>query len=797
MDHLYARRLAALAVLIATLALPASAQAPIVVDSPGDGEPVDLATPDGMVTLREALIAANTNQPFGDAPAGVDFRPDRITFDRSLQTVTTTGFIAIEETVVIDGTVDSGTVVIQSNQTNPRLIFNVPIRELVTLQDITFRNGGGGGGNGGAVRLRNDGDLFVQRCRFEQNRSLNGGAIGVGRRARLRAFRTTFVQNRSRGSVNRTGGGAIYTEGLVELSDATFIQNQATLGDARGGAVFVTGTGTVTSVSSAYSSSGGTDVRFEDNRAAGAGGAIEAQPGSVLDLPDVDFIANRAAPAPGHGGAIHISGPATLSIEGGTITDNVAFGEGGGIRVSGDVVTSIMGTTISGNLSRGLGGGGLYAEQSPVLLTNVTLAGNRAIGAQGRGGGILHLDVFAERRAGLYVDVDITGNTASQGGGLALDGADVGARRVTITSNIAVQTPGAVPSGLGGGLIVSGQGRLEMTDSEILGNRAASDGGGGWVDGAASTLWLATSTIGENVAENHGGGLYLAGGRLDASRSLLRANQASRFGGAVYQFEGDLGIANSTISGNVARKGGGLYWNSPTGDNAFRSEFDFVTIAANQTVGTGAALFTLLPVGTVRKARVARSIIGDNVFGAGGEIGGQVTLINTSVESQSGVDPMLGPLADNGGPTMTHALLADSPYIDACATSAPQFAQDQRLADRVGVADCGAFEFTSPRDPQIATTSARLGETVRLDAISPNPLRGRAEVAFTVAETQSVQVSLYDVMGRRVQEVFAGTASAGDAVRAPVDASDLAAGVYVVVLQGESVRASQQVTVVR
>jgi hypothetical protein len=56
----------------------------------------------------------------------------------------------------------------------------------------------------------------------------------------------------------------------------------------------------------------------------------------------------------------------------------------------------------------------------------------------------------------------------------------------------------------------------------------------------------------------------------------------------------------------------------------------------------------------------------------------------------TGIDPLLGPLADNGGPTMTHALLKSSPAVDAAGPGAPPM--DQRGAPRVGPPDTGAYE---------------------------------------------------------------------------------------------------------
>jgi hypothetical protein len=91
-----------------------------------------------------------------------------------------------------------------------------------------------------------------------------------------------------------------------------------------------------------------------------------------------------------------------------------------------------------------------------------------------------------------------------------------------------------------------------------------------------------------------------------------------------------------------------------------------------------------------------------------GEVDPAVT-VAAGVGNKVGVaDPMLGPLADNGGPTMTHALLAGSPAIDAGPNPVPTFVGNEfdqrgvgfaRIA--FGVADAGAFELQAPTDEPI------------------------------------------------------------------------------------------------
>jgi hypothetical protein len=187
-----------------------------------------------------------------------------------------------------------------------------------------------------------------------------------------------------------------------------------------------------------------------------------------------------------------------------------------------------------------------------------------------------------------------------------------------------------------------------VTNSTVSGN-SAYDGGGVFV-GAFASLMLTDSTVSGNTAPGgSGGGLYLSELYLSDSTTV---------------------ILNSTIADNAATFGGGIY-----------SDTQLViqsTIVANNVSGTGPDLFGNITA--------TFSLIG-NPSGA--------TLGPGSANNLFNRDPLLGPLADNGGPTRTHALLPGSPAINAGSNPA-NLAYDERGAGfpRVfgSAADIGAFE---------------------------------------------------------------------------------------------------------
>ena len=151
----------------------------------------------------------------------------------------------------------------------------------------------------------------------------------------------------------------------------------------------------------------------------------------------------------------------------------------------------------------------------------------------------------------------------------------------------------------------------------------------------------------------------------------ISGNRA-RFGAGVGLTEGSLSIVNVTVSDNMAtEEGGGLFR-----DEAFGAiEFVNSIVAGNWAPVGPDCSWNVLSGG--------HSVLGD-------ETGcGYVQGVNDLV----GVDPMLGPLRDNGGPTFTHALLPGSPAIDAAdGSAAPSTDQRGVIRPQAEACDIGAFE---------------------------------------------------------------------------------------------------------
>ncbi len=229
-------------------------------------------------------------------------------------------------------------------------------------------------------------------------------------------------------------------------------------------------------------------------------------------------------------------------------------------------------------------------------------------------------------------------------------------------------------------------------------------GGAGIYNGDGSTLNLINSTVKENIAQaSNGGGIYAFFNTLVVlDRSTISGNSANVGGGL--RTLGDVEILNSTISGNSAYgwHGGALFHTNGAVD-ILNS-----TIANNRGPDWApSALFIGSFDTAIPSLKLSNTIISGNQWYAcdhwtGSVIvtsGGHNLVQDDTCNPDYATDLILGnaglgPLADNGGPTWTHALLPESPALDA-ADDLICPATDQRGVARPQGAQCdiGAFEL--------------------------------------------------------------------------------------------------------
>ena len=306
----------------------------------------------------------------------------------------------------------------------------------------------------------------------------------------------------------------------------------------------------------------------------------------------------------------------------------------------------------------------------------------------------------------------LRGNTADFGGALFNAGTlEIRDSLLTQNQNIAAVSGSAIYN----------EGRLYVIRTRIEDNVGE--------DGAISTkigavTFIVDSTITRNWQEN-GGGIYNRG-EMTIHRSTISDNEATSSTGAIFNDSGGvLTIRNSTISGNVAYIRGGidnrgtlLVINSTITDN---TDTDGSTVGGIDNAGTAFVQSSIIAGNDAGQAlprfpdcfgafiSLGHNLIGD--LGDGDDnsscsgFDDPTDRVGTSVTP---IDPLLGPLADNGGYTRTHALLPESPAIDAirfrdCVfdhdgdpeTRPRRLGTDQRLISRRQGHGCdiGAYEL--------------------------------------------------------------------------------------------------------
>ena len=342
---------------------------------------------------------------------------------------------------------------------------------------------------------------------------------------------------------------------------------------------------------------------------------------------------------------------------------------------------SISGLTVSGGLIADEHGGGIYNSQNTSLsLTDVVVRDNATVGGfglnAGRGGGIYHV------------------------------GTSLTLTNCTVSNNTAASGISFGPSsGRDGGGLYLDNGTVNITNSTISGNRTGSGvsnsspgaGGGIYVD-LFVTATLTNSTVSGNSVGSGFGGIPEGGGIFTASPNLT-LNSCT--------------VVNNSAGPGGSSHGGGIATNTG-GPNANRLRN---TIVANNTAATGPDLsgtFTSQDFNLIR-----------NTSGA--------TLSGTTTHNVTGVDPLLGPLQNNEGPTRVHLLLPGSPAIDAGDSGGLNNDQrglarpvdDPSAANASDGADIGAVEVQTP------TAAGQL----QFSATSYSTVEGAGTADITVTRT--------------------------------------------------------------
>lgn len=349
--------------------------------------------------------------------------------------------------------------------------------------------------------------------------------------------------------------------------------------------------------------------------------------------------------------------------------------------------------------SAGFHGGGIY-NQGELMLAGSAISNNRS----GDGGNSLYSGGDGGAGGGIYNVGALTVAGSMITGNAAGDGGDAGDQ---------IKGVGGY-GGAGGGLYSNSNTAIAISDSVVSDN--------------------ATGVVGDGVGAigGFGGGIYFASGTATVTSTTVNGNEGE-YGGGIYGAYLAMVISSSTVSDNTARSGNGgevmlrvaelLAVNSTivaaaaaTGA-AVRSDFSSATFSYVTIIGnTGGALYVYgsptVPSTAILNHSIVAGAAGSSnckdsdegiYISHGFNIASDTSCGFAATGDMENTDPLLGPLAANGGPTPTMLPMLDSPAIDAvpasaCATGMPNtvdIEHDQRGFARPtgGQCDIGAVEL--------------------------------------------------------------------------------------------------------
>jgi len=697
-----------------------------------------VTSPTTPLVARAATIAVtNTNdsgagslrQAIADAASG-----DTITFASSVTgpIILTSGELPITTSLTIDNTA-SGRQAIDGNHSSR--VFEVGAGATVTLTNLQIQNGVGMSNGALGAATGQGGGIY------------SAGALTLDNSAVV-SNTVTGTAGSGSGSGGGAAGGGVYATGPLALTGVTVVSNNSATGGAGG-------SGTVFPIFGPGGSGGpaqGGGVYIDGDATVGAGSIVSGNSatGGAAGSGGIFLGGNGGS---SYGGGFYNAG-GTLTVNGATISGNTASGGssnpgfpggsssgfGGGVYALGAL--SMSSATIASNTASAAGlifsgatdGGGVYAGGGATLADS-TITGNRA--NSGSGGG-----VYATGAAVALTNSPVMSNTASSGGGVYAAG-PLTMTNSPISGNTAalngggVYVPGALlflnnsvaGSRSNGPRIAIGGGAVTIMDNPVMGNTANGAGGGLYVN---SPLTVTASTVISNSAHTNGGGL-VATGLTTLSQDAVVSNTAGADGGGVLA-TADITLTNVTMGANTAIGQGGAI--STTGALSATA----VTIAGNSAL-TGGGIASATGVTSTLAASI---LTGDTATNgpdcAGALVSGGYLVLGASAGCAYtpgpgdivGQDALLGPLADNGGSTLTYALLPGSPAIGIVPpASGLCLPTDQRGVSRPGTdksaCDSGAYESAGTAPTATATDSATATGTSNPTATGTGAATGTAQ----------------------------------------------------------------------
>jgi predicted outer membrane repeat protein len=393
-----------------------------------------------------------------------------------------------------------------------------------------------------------------------------------------------------------------------------------------------------------------------------------------------------------------------ITLENVTLTGGNVDGPGGGLFQDSDNHTTLTGVTITGNTATE-GGGGL-ATSGDLDITGSTFSDNHDTGNDGGG-----VRVFAAQGTTNITGSTFTGNsTVGWGGAWEQQGEELSAT-VTGVYELNVTTSNIVDNSAngdgGGGLDTEDDATITIDHSTLSGNQG---GWGGAVGafGAATTFSANASTFSGNTSPRDGGAVHLSGDSTPTAaatspttaafvNSTITRNTEGAFG--ALGVEGAVTLNQVTMTHNTSQgqvESGGAASGRGGNVGALAVEGDAANIAALELSSRNSVVAQ--PVGAANCTQFDTPTT-DGGYNFSDDDSCGFTASTSNVKTPN--DPMLGTLADNGGPTETLLPLTGSPLLDAIPPASCGANVDQRGITRPQGTGCdiGAVEVVVEAPP--------------------------------------------------------------------------------------------------
>ena len=654
------------------------------------------ATPGHPCSLRSAMNQANSDGTFDkiNLPSGTYLLELGDLYANNFGGTTIAGAGAGSTTIEADS----------SSGDYPFSVFFV--QGLLTINNATVSGGSNLGGGGADV---SDGSLALNGTTFSGNNAEIGGGVFVAPGAEATLSHSTLTDNEA------VYGGGLDDEGQVLASNSMVTDNIA---EENGGGISL-------SEDVPGASFNGNNLTVSGNYAAFGGGGISSNFATfALSNSTISYNGSNSGFYTETGGGIASEGIATVNQT--TIAHNTASMDGAGIANFG--VLAVTGGKITNNVppsgDHDLTGGGLV-DYYKATLTNVNVLQNQADGGAGafvqteeppasltvQGGLVSDNGSFStEGGGGIFaVEATVTVTGAAMTGDIGGDGGAIGAVEgsiVTLT-NDTIGSHGDPNYAEDGGALDIYEGATAVITGSSITYSQANDAGGGIDSYEEAVVTIQNSLVADNQAD-YGAGADFDGTLATITGSTFAFNNALDFGGGIDNVEGaSVSMTNDTVANNTVGQsitngfGGGL-----DVDDGATVYINNVTVADNTAYGSGSSGGGFqVDHGAFLQSKGSLFAYNDDNgatknncgFGAGGFLSVGYNLSSDTSCGFSGpgdlnnVNPNLGALANNGGPTPTQAVPSTSKAVKAEANCPPP-STDQRGVKRSKPCTIGAYQ---------------------------------------------------------------------------------------------------------